>query len=89
MAIFAYIILGIVVGVIVRIAMPPAPQVGFWGSVLLGMVGGLVGGLINSPFQNGGNVLERVTPGGLALAALIATAVTVGATIITRRRRFA
>lgn len=89
MAIFAYIILGIVVGVIVRIAMPPAPQVGFWGSVLLGMVGGLVGGLISSPFQRGGTVLDQVSPGGLALAALIATAITVGVTLITRRRRFA
>ena len=89
MAIFAYIVIGIVVGVIVRIALPPAPQVGFWGSVLLGMVGGIIGALINSPFQPGVSVLERVTPGGVALAVLVSAVITVGVTLITRRRRFA
>jgi uncharacterized membrane protein YeaQ/YmgE (transglycosylase-associated protein family) len=89
MAIFAYIVLGIIVGVIVRMVLPPAPQVGFWGSVLLGMVGGIIGGLIHSPFQSGIQVLGRITPGGIALAVLVSTAVTVGVTHITRRRRFA
>jgi uncharacterized membrane protein YeaQ/YmgE (transglycosylase-associated protein family) len=89
MAIFAYIVIGIIVGVIARIALPPAPQVGFWGSVLLGMVGGIIGGLISSPFQRGIDVLGHVTPGGIALAVIVSTAVTVGVTLITRRRRFA
>lgn len=89
MAIFAYIILGIIVGVIVRITLPPAPQVGFWGSVLLGMVGGLIGGLISSPFYRGSDLLAHVTPWGVALAVIVSVAVTVGVTLITRRRRFA
>ena len=88
MAIFAYILIGIVVGVIVRITLPPAPQVGFWGSVLLGLVGGLFGGLISSPFH-GGDVLMSITPLGIVMAVLVATAVTIGVTLFTRRRRFA
>ncbi|QRN95719.1 GlsB/YeaQ/YmgE family stress response membrane protein [Archangium violaceum] len=86
-AIFAYIAIGLVVGVIVRIALPPAPQVGFWGSVLLGMVGGLIGGLIGSTLTPNG-ALYALHPVGVTLAVIISALITVGVTLVTRRRRF-
>jgi uncharacterized membrane protein YeaQ/YmgE (transglycosylase-associated protein family) len=86
-AIFAYIVMGLIVGVIVRFALPPAPQVGFWGSVLLGMVGGLIGGILGSTFSPHG-MLYSVSPLGIALAVIVSALVTVGLTLATRRRRF-
>ncbi len=87
MTILAYIIVGLIVGVIVRIALPPAPQVGFWGSVLLGMVGGLVGGLFSSALAPN-STFNTISPLGIILAVVLATMVTVGMTLATRRRRF-
>jgi uncharacterized membrane protein YeaQ/YmgE (transglycosylase-associated protein family) len=87
MSIIAYIITGLIVGVIVRVALPPAPQVGFWGSVLLGMVGGLVGGLLSSALAPN-DALSVIHPLGIGLAVIVATMVTVGVTLATRRRRF-
>jgi len=87
MSIFAYIVMGIIVGVIARTALPPAPQVGFWGSVLLGAAGGIVAGLISSAFAPT-SALSVVHPLGLVLAVLLATVLNTGANIVTRRRRF-
>jgi uncharacterized membrane protein YeaQ/YmgE (transglycosylase-associated protein family) len=87
MVIIAYIIVGLIVGVIVRVALPPAPQVGFWGSVLLGMVGGIIGGLFSSALAPN-QALSTVHPLGITLAVIISTLVTVGVTLATRRRRF-
>jgi uncharacterized membrane protein YeaQ/YmgE (transglycosylase-associated protein family) len=87
MEFFAYSIIGLVVGVIVRIALPPAPQVGFIGSVLLGLVGGLAGGLFGSILAPG-SVATRINPMGVALALIFSAVVTIGVTLVTRRRRF-
>jgi uncharacterized membrane protein YeaQ/YmgE (transglycosylase-associated protein family) len=87
MEFFAYSIIGLVVGVIVRVALPPAPQVGFLGSVLLGLAGGLAGGLFGSVLAPG-SVASRINPMGIVLAIIVATLVTVGVTLATRRRRF-
>ncbi len=87
MSIFAYIAMGIIVGVIARTALPPAPQVGFWGSVLLGAAGGIVAGLIGSAVAPGTG-LTVVHPLGLVLAVILSTGLNTGANIVTRRRRF-
>jgi uncharacterized membrane protein YeaQ/YmgE (transglycosylase-associated protein family) len=87
MEFFAYSIIGLVVGVIVRVALPPAPQVGFVGSVLLGLVGGLAGGLFGSMLAPG-SVASRIHPLGVTLALILSAAVTIGVTLATRRRRF-
>lgn len=87
MAIFAYIVVGLIVGVIVRTALPPAPQVGFWGSALLGMAGGIIGGLVSTIFALGSG-FSTVHPLGIVLALVFATVLATGANIVTRRRRF-
>lgn len=85
MAIFAYVLFGVVVSVIARIAMPASRLLSFWRSALLGAVGGMVGGLISStvaPRQS----LSSFNPLGFVLAAILAVALTVGVAIFHQRR---
>jgi len=88
MPIFAYMLIGLIVGILARIAMPPTQLVGFWGSALLGMAGGIIGGLIGSVFAPN-EVFSSVHPLGLVLALVISALVSVGLTIVTRNKRFA
>ncbi|HEX8819653.1 MAG TPA: GlsB/YeaQ/YmgE family stress response membrane protein [Archangium sp.] len=87
MSVFAYIVVGLIVGVIMRAILPPAPQVGFWGSVLLGSAGGIIAGLISSAFAPS-SALSIVHPLGIVLAVILAALLSVGANVVTHRRRF-
>ena len=87
MSIFAYMFAGLVVGLLVRVAMPATRFVGFWGSVLLGMVGGIIGGLLSSAILPN-DTFSRVSPLALSLAIIVAALVSVGVTLATRRRVF-
>jgi uncharacterized membrane protein YeaQ/YmgE (transglycosylase-associated protein family) len=87
MAIFAYMLVGLIVGILVRVAMPATRFVGFWGSLLLGMAGGIIGGLISSVF-NPEEVLSRVHPLGIVLAVIVSALVSIGLILATRRRVF-
>jgi uncharacterized membrane protein YeaQ/YmgE (transglycosylase-associated protein family) len=85
MAIFAYMLFGVVVGVIARIAMPASRLLSFWRSAFLGAVGGMVGGLVSftlAPRES----LSAFSPLGFVLAALLAVALSVGVTLFQQRR---
>jgi uncharacterized membrane protein YeaQ/YmgE (transglycosylase-associated protein family) len=86
MSVFAYIILGLVVGLFARVALPTPRQLGFWSMLLLGMVGGLVGGLFSSVILGSEEVYSRPHPVAMAVALLFAGFATVGVTLLTRRR---
>ena len=88
MAIYAYALIGIIVGILVRVALPPTRLVGFWGSALLGALGGIVGGLI-SAFLVPVQVTAHVHPLGVVLAIILSALVSIGITLITRKKRFA
>ncbi len=86
MSVFAYIIIGLLVGLAARVALPTPRQIGFWSLLLLGMVGGLVGGLFSSMLLGNDEVYSRVHPVALAVSLLFAAAATVGVTLMSRRR---
>jgi uncharacterized membrane protein YeaQ/YmgE (transglycosylase-associated protein family) len=86
MSVFAYIIVGLLVGLAARVALPTPRQIGFWSLLLLGMVGGLVGGLFSSMLLGNDEVYSRVHPVALAVSLLFAAAATVGVTLMSRRR---
>jgi uncharacterized membrane protein YeaQ/YmgE (transglycosylase-associated protein family) len=67
------IVVGFVVGVLARWIYPGAVNLGFWMTVLLGVVGSVVGGLI-------GSVIWRAPGGGFRPAGLILSIV--GALIV-------
>lgn len=88
MAIYAYALIGIIVGILARVILPPIRLVGFWGSVLLGGVGGIIGGLFSSmlaPVE----VTSRVHPLGIAMALIVSALISLGVMVITRNKRFA
>lgn len=88
MAIYAYALIGIIVGILARVILPPIRLVGFWGSVLLGGVGGIIGGLFSSmlaPVE----VTSRVHPLGIAMALIVSALISLGVMVITLNKRFA
>lgn len=85
MAILAYILLGLVVGLLGRITLPAPRQVGFWGTLLLGMVGAIVGALLSSVFDPFWT-LDEPRLLGLVLSAVGAVVVMVAVMVATRRR---
>lgn len=87
MAIYAYALIGIIVGILARVALPQTRLVGFWGSVLLGGLGGLVGGVFSSMLAP--EVTARVHPLGIVMAIVVSALVSVGMIIFTRNKRFA
>lgn len=88
MGLIAYIIIGGIVGIIGRAALPIPPHMGFWSLLLLGIVGGVVGGLIGA-VVNPYEALYGLNPTALVASALGALLVIVGMILVTRRRRFA
>ncbi|MFE8595400.1 hypothetical protein KYC5002_41415 [Archangium violaceum] len=88
MAIYAYALIGIIVGILARIALPPTRSVGFVGSALLGGVGGIIGALLSSVFAPGG-VTSHIQPLGVVVAIVFAALVSIGVIVGTRNRRFA
>ncbi len=88
MVIYAYALIGLIVGILVRIALPPSRSVGLIGSALLGTMGGVVGALLSSIFSPGG-VTTRLDPLSIALAIILSALVSIGVIIGTRNKRFA
>ena len=86
MAIFVvYTFIGLVIGVLSFVAMPATRQVGLWGSVLLGMGGGTLGGLIGAAIAPT-HMLASLSPMGIVLAVVGSLLFSVGTMLVTRNR---
>jgi uncharacterized membrane protein YeaQ/YmgE (transglycosylase-associated protein family) len=88
MAIYAYALIGLIVGILARVALPSTRLVGLWGSALLGAAGGIIGALISSIIAPVG-VTTRIHPLGIVLAVVVSALVSVGVIVFTRNKRFA
>ncbi|RKH51824.1 GlsB/YeaQ/YmgE family stress response membrane protein [Corallococcus aberystwythensis] len=58
MGIIAFIIIGLIAGLIARAILPGKQSMGLVATTLLGMVGSLLGGLIGSLFQRNGRLFD-------------------------------
>jgi uncharacterized membrane protein YeaQ/YmgE (transglycosylase-associated protein family) len=81
MGIIAFIIIGLISGLIARAILPGRQSMGLLATTLLGMVGSLVGGLIGSLFQRDGRLFD-LHPSGILMSVVgaIAVLLLVGAT---------
>jgi uncharacterized membrane protein YeaQ/YmgE (transglycosylase-associated protein family) len=72
MALLAFIVFGLIVGLIARALMPGRQSMGLIGTALLGMAGSFIGGFLGS-LIHGGGMLELHTTGiiGSILGALV------------------
>jgi uncharacterized membrane protein YeaQ/YmgE (transglycosylase-associated protein family) len=75
--ILGLILIGIVIGVIARLVLPGRQRIGMWMTVLLGIAGALIGGIIASAIGTGDifelNIIGTIV-GILAAAGLIGVA---------------
>lgn len=69
MGIIAFIIIGLIAGLIARAIMPGRQSMGLIATTLLGMVGSLVGGLIGSLFSRNGRAFA-LEPAGIILSVI-------------------
>jgi uncharacterized membrane protein YeaQ/YmgE (transglycosylase-associated protein family) len=69
MGILAFIVIGLLAGLIARAIVPGNQSMGLVATTLLGMVGSLVGGLIGSLFNRTGRVFD-LHPSGLIFSIL-------------------
>ncbi|ATB31133.1 hypothetical protein [Melittangium boletus] len=88
MAMFAYVFIGLIVGVLAFVAMPTTTRVGLPASGLLGMLGGAVGGLAGASIDAHG-VLSTLSPLGIVLALIGSLLVAVGIHLISRKHYYA
>jgi|GEM_PF-2491102 len=87
MAMFAYVFIGLIVGVLASVAMPETTHVKLRGSALLGMVGGALGGIIGVSVDSQSN-LSTLKPLSIVLAIIVSFVVSVGMHLVSRRRRY-
>ena len=69
MGILAFIVIGLLAGLIARAIMPGNQSMGLVATTLLGMVGSLVGGLVGSLFSRTGRIFD-LHPSGLIFSVL-------------------
>lgn len=67
MGIIAFIIIGLIAGLIARAILPGRQSMGLLATTLLGMVGSLVGGLIGSLFVRDGRLFD-LRPSGILMS---------------------
>lgn len=66
MSILAFIIIGLLAGLLARAIVPGKQSLGLVATTLLGMVGSIVGGMIGSLFSGG--ELFRLAPAGIIMS---------------------
>ncbi len=76
MQILGLIIIGIVIGILARLVLPGRQPIGMWMTVLLGIAGALVGGIVESAIGEG-DIFELNFIG--TLVGVVAAAVFIGA----------
>jgi uncharacterized membrane protein YeaQ/YmgE (transglycosylase-associated protein family) len=69
MGILAFIVIGLLAGLIARAIMPGNQSMGLVATTLLGMVGSLVGGLVGSLFSRDGRIFD-LHPTGIIMSVL-------------------
>jgi uncharacterized membrane protein YeaQ/YmgE (transglycosylase-associated protein family) len=85
MGIIAFIIIGLIAGLIARAILPGRQSMGLLATTLLGMVGSLVGGLVGSLFVRDGRLFD-VHPSGLIMSVIGAIVVLLLVGAAGRRR---
>ncbi|NVJ24943.1 MULTISPECIES: GlsB/YeaQ/YmgE family stress response membrane protein [Myxococcus] len=85
MGIIAFLVIGLLAGLIARALMPGNQSMGLIATTLLGIVGSFVGGFIGSLFNSGGRVFD-LHPTGLLFSVLGALAVLFLVGLAGRRR---
>ena len=87
MSIIAFIIIGLLAGLIARALMPGKQSMGLIATTLLGMAGSLVGGFVGSLFRGGdGRGMFAIHPAGIILSVLGAMLVLFLVQFVGRRR---
>ena len=87
MSIIAFIIIGLLAGLIARALMPGRQSMGLIATTLLGMAGSLVGGFVGSLFRGGrGGDMFALHPGGIIMSVLGAMLVLFLVGFVGRRR---
>ncbi len=77
MSLISFLLVGLIAGAIARLVVPGRDPVGFFGTILLGLVGSVIGGLVGNLFRAGDQDFLDFTPAGLigsilgAIAALL------------------
>lgn len=85
MGIIAFIIIGLIAGLIARAILPGRQSMGLVATTLLGMVGSVVGGLIGSLLSGRGELFD-LHPSGILLSVLGAIVVLLLVGAAGRRR---
>lgn len=85
MGIIAFIVIGLIAGLIARAILPGRQSMGLVATTLLGMVGSLVGGLIGSLFQRDGRLFD-LRPSGIIMSVIGAIVVLMLVGAAGRRR---
>ena len=86
MGLIAWIVIGLIAGLIARAILPGQQSMGLVATTLLGMVGSLVGGFIGSLFVRDGRVFD-LHPSGIIMSVVGAIVVMLVAGFAGRRRR--
>ncbi|MBS1153655.1 MAG: hypothetical protein H6Q89_5353 [Myxococcaceae bacterium] len=74
MSLIAFLVIGLVAGLIARAVMPGNQSLGLLATTALGIVGSFVGGMLGSLLNSGGNYLA-IGPSGLIFSIIGAMAV--------------
>lgn len=85
MGIIAFIIIGLIAGLIARAILPGRQSMGLVATTLLGMVGSLVGGLVGSLFRRDGQLFD-LHPSGILMSVIGAIVVLLLVGAAGRRR---
>ncbi|NMO23065.1 GlsB/YeaQ/YmgE family stress response membrane protein [Pyxidicoccus fallax] len=85
MGILAFIVVGLIAGLIARAILPGRQSMGLLATTLLGMVGSLVGGLIGSLFSRNGRLFD-LHPSGIIMSVIGAIVVLLLVGAAGRRR---
>jgi uncharacterized membrane protein YeaQ/YmgE (transglycosylase-associated protein family) len=86
MSIIAFIIIGLLAGLIARALMPGQQAMGLFATTLLGMAGSIIGGLIGSLFRRGGDMFA-LHPSGIIMSVLGAMLLLLVVGFAGRKRR--
>ena len=69
MGLIAFILIGLIAGLLARAVLPGNQSMGLVATTLLGMVGSLIGGLVGSLFNTNGRMFD-LHPAGIIMSVL-------------------